>query len=85
MRGLTSRRAHYAGEKDRGSTGNIDDSRSTDGKLGYPSGYGWGNSGKDRPAGAGFCFSHRDHSLLREAISSSTCRQAKVVVTSPIA
>ena len=37
------------------------------------------------PPGAGFCFSHRDHSLLREAISSSTCRQAKVVVTSPIA
>ena len=32
-----------------------------------------------------FCFSHRDHSLLREAVSSSTCRQAKVVVTSPIA
>jgi hypothetical protein len=32
-----------------------------------------------------FCFSHRDYSLLREAVSSSTCRQAKVVVTSPIA
>jgi hypothetical protein len=39
----------------------------------------------DRPAGGGVLLSHRDHSLLREAASSSTRTQAKVVVTSPIA